>query len=94
MSSGLEFTILQPTNYMLAQRLRPAFEHGGLRLSWSLERCQSLVDLEGHHRGRTVRAPRRANACRTTYEFGLAGEVHRSRPRPHHLRRYRTIHPR
>lgn len=45
LSSGLEFTILQPTNYMLAHRLKPAFERGVFELSWSLERRQSLVEL-------------------------------------------------
>lgn len=45
LSSGLEFTILQPANYMLPHRLKPAFEQGVFRLSWSLERHQSLVDL-------------------------------------------------
>ena len=45
LSSGLEFTILQPSNYMLPLRLRPVFERGLFRLSWSLERRQSLVDL-------------------------------------------------
>ena len=45
LSSGLEFTILQPSNYMLPPRLRPVFERGLFRLSWSLERRQSLVDL-------------------------------------------------
>jgi uncharacterized protein YbjT (DUF2867 family) len=41
----LEFTILQPANYMLAHRLLPAFEHGVFRLSWSLDRYQSMVAL-------------------------------------------------
>ena len=45
LSSGLEFTILQPANYMLAHRLKPAFERGLFRLSWSLERFQSMVAL-------------------------------------------------
>jgi uncharacterized protein YbjT (DUF2867 family) len=45
LSSGLEFTILQPSNYMLPLKLRPAFEEGIFKLSWSLERRQSLVDL-------------------------------------------------
>ncbi|AMM18949.1 nucleoside-diphosphate sugar epimerase [Frondihabitans sp. PAMC 28766] len=44
LSSGLTFTILQPTNYMLAHRLTPAFERGVFELSWSLDRLQSLVD--------------------------------------------------
>jgi uncharacterized protein YbjT (DUF2867 family) len=45
LSSGLEFTILQPSNYMLPVRLRPAFDKGVFELPWSLERRQSLVDL-------------------------------------------------
>ena len=45
LSSGLEFTILQPSNYMLPLKLRPVFEAGVFRLSWSLHRLQSLVDL-------------------------------------------------
>ena len=45
LSSGLEFTILQPSNYMLAHRLKSAFEKGVFRLSWALDRYQSLVDL-------------------------------------------------
>jgi len=44
-SSGLEFTILQPSNYMLPLKLKPAFAEGIFRLSWSLERRQTLVDL-------------------------------------------------
>ena len=45
LSSGLEFTVLQPTNFMLPMRLKPAFENGVFRLSWALDRHQSLVDL-------------------------------------------------
>jgi uncharacterized protein YbjT (DUF2867 family) len=45
LSSGLEFTILQPTNYMLAHRLKPVFERGVFELSWSLDRKQSLVEI-------------------------------------------------
>ena len=45
LSSGLEFTILQPTNFMVPMRLRAAFEHGVFRLTWTLERYQSLVDI-------------------------------------------------
>lgn len=44
-SSGMEFTILQPANYMLRHRLTPAFEEGVFRLSWALDRYQSMVDL-------------------------------------------------
>jgi uncharacterized protein YbjT (DUF2867 family) len=46
LSSGLEFTILQPANYMLPHRLKPAFEQGIFRLSWSLDRLQSMVALD------------------------------------------------
>jgi uncharacterized protein YbjT (DUF2867 family) len=46
LSSGLEFTILQPSNYMLPHRLKPVFEQGVFYLSWSLERYQSMVDLD------------------------------------------------
>jgi uncharacterized protein YbjT (DUF2867 family) len=45
LSSGLEFTILQPSNYMLPLKLRPAFERGVFELSWALDRRQSMVDL-------------------------------------------------
>ncbi len=45
LSSGLEFTILQPANYMLPHRLRPVFERGVFELAWSLDRQQSLVDV-------------------------------------------------
>lgn len=46
LASDLEFTILQPSNYMLPLKLRPAFERGVFELSWSLDRLQSLVDLD------------------------------------------------
>lgn len=45
LSSGLEFTILQPSNYMLPLKLKAVFERGVFELSWSLERRQSMVDL-------------------------------------------------
>ncbi len=45
LSSGLEFTILQPANYMLPLKLRPVFERGVFELSWSLQRRQTMVDL-------------------------------------------------
>lgn len=43
--SGLDYTILQPSNYMLPLKLQPVFERGVFELSWSLERRQSMVDL-------------------------------------------------
>ena len=76
-SSGMEFTILQPANYMLRHRLLPAFTEGVFRLSWALDRYQSMVDLgdvtevaaavladSGHHAGATYElvAPGRCTA--------------------------------
>lgn len=46
LSSGLDFTILQPSNYMLPLKLKPVFERSVFELSWSLERRQSMVDLD------------------------------------------------
>lgn len=46
LSSGLEYTILQPANYMLASRMKAVFEEGVFRLAWSLDRRQSMVDLD------------------------------------------------
>lgn len=46
LSSGLEFTILQPANYMLPHRLTSVFQEDVFRLSWSLDRLQSMVDLD------------------------------------------------
>ena len=44
-SSGLEYTILQPAIYMAPRRFTRIFETGVLRAGWSLDRHQSLVDL-------------------------------------------------
>lgn len=46
LASDLDFTILQPTNYMLPLKLRPAFSRNVFELSWALDRRQSLVDLD------------------------------------------------
>ena len=46
LSSGLEFTILQPSNYMLPFRMKSVFEEGVFRLTWSLDRLQSMVAVE------------------------------------------------
>lgn len=45
LSSGLEFTILQPTIYMAPRRFNAVIEKGVLRAGWSLDRVQSLVDI-------------------------------------------------
>ena len=44
-SSGLEFTILQPTIYMAPRRFGPVLRSGVLNTAWSLDRRQSLVDI-------------------------------------------------
>ena len=46
LSCGLEFTILQPSNYMLPHRVWPVFAGEPFRLAWALDRRQSMVDLE------------------------------------------------
>ena len=43
--SGLEFTVLQPTIYMAPRRFKPAMQSGELKVGWSLDRLQSLVDI-------------------------------------------------
>ena len=44
--SGLDFTILQPADYMQVLRCQRAFETGELQLAWNVDRRQSVVDLE------------------------------------------------
>lgn len=43
--SGLEYTILQPTNYMLPLKLKPVFADNIFHFSWDFDRLQSMVDL-------------------------------------------------
>ena len=45
-ASGLNYTILQPANFMTTFELLPAFTEGVYKQGWSLDRRQSLVDLE------------------------------------------------
>ncbi len=44
--SGLNFTILQPSDYMQVLRYARAFETGEFVLAWSLDRRQSVVDVD------------------------------------------------
>ena len=44
-SSGLEYTILQPTIYMAPRRFGPVLATGELKVGWALDRLQSLVDI-------------------------------------------------
>ena len=46
LKSGMEYTILQPCNYILPLRRRSVFADGIFKLSWALERYQSMVDLD------------------------------------------------
>ncbi|MFJ8799327.1 SDR family oxidoreductase [Streptomyces sp. NPDC102487] len=72
-SSGVEFTILQPANYMLRHRLVPAFQEGVFRLSWSLDRYQSMVDVDDVAQvAAAVLADPRAHAG-ATYELVAPG---------------------
>jgi len=44
--SGLNFTILQPADYMQVIRYQHAFEHGELLVGWNPQRRHSVVDVE------------------------------------------------
>ncbi len=44
--SRLQFTILQPADYMQVLRYPAAFEHGEFQIAWNRDRRQSVVDLE------------------------------------------------
>ena len=44
--SGLNFTILQPADFMQTIRYLHAFEHGELTVAWSPDRRHSVVDVE------------------------------------------------
>ena len=46
LASGLEYTILQPANYMLPSRMKAVFEESVFRLAWALDKRQSMVDLD------------------------------------------------
>ena len=78
LSSGLEFTILQPSNYMLPLKLRPAFERGVFELSWALDRRQSVVDLgDVTDVARTVLTDSERHAG-ATYELVAPGRLPRT----------------
>lgn len=69
LSSGLEYTILQPANYMMPSRMKAVFEEGVFRLAWALDRRQSMVDLEDVAEvvARVLGAPERHGGA--TYEL-------------------------
>lgn len=73
LSSGLEFTILQPSNYMSPLKLRPVFEKGVFRLSWSLDRYQSLVDIGDVAEVATMALTDSARHAGATYELVAPG---------------------
>jgi uncharacterized protein YbjT (DUF2867 family) len=79
--SGLNFTILQPADYMQVLRYARAFETGEFVLAWSLDRRQSVVDVEdiaevaakvllegAPHYGATYELS--APGCFTAYDIG------------------------
>ena len=73
LSSGLDFTILQPTNYMLAHRLVPAFERGVFELTWSLDRRQSLVEIGDIAEAAAIVLTDSARHLGATYELASPG---------------------
>ena len=73
LSSGLAFTILQPANYMLPFRMRPVFEEGVFRLTWALERQQSMVDLDDVAEVATLVLREPAQHAAATYELASPG---------------------
>lgn len=73
LASDLEFTILQPSNYMLPLKLRPAFEWGVFELSWSLLRRQSLVDLDDVTEVAAMALPDSRRHAAATYELVAPG---------------------
>lgn len=73
LSSGMDFTILQPANYMLAHRLQPAFAHNVFRLSWSLDRYQSLVALDDVAEVAASVLTNLAHHAGATYELAAPG---------------------
>ena len=85
LSSGLEFTILQPSNYMLPLKLRPVFERGVFELSWSLERRQSLVDLGDVTDVACLVLTDSERHAGATYELVGTGPLHGARAGRHHL---------
>lgn len=72
-TSGLDFTILQPANYMLPLKLRPVFERDVFELSWSLARRQSMVDLGDVAEAAETVLTDAATHCGATYELTAPG---------------------
>lgn len=73
LAAGLEFTILQPSNYMLPLKLQPPFTRGVFELSWSLERRQSLVDLDDVTDVAVMTLTNSARHAAATYELVAPG---------------------
>jgi uncharacterized protein YbjT (DUF2867 family) len=80
-SAPINFTILQPSDYLQVQRIKGAFETQKLVMAWSLNSRQSVVDLEDvtevaakvllegeTHYGATYELS--APGCFTAYEIG------------------------
>lgn len=71
--SGLEYTILQPTNYMLPLKLRSAFSEGVFKFSWDFQRLQSMVDLDDLAEVVTMIAHDPVRHAAATYELSSVG---------------------
>ena len=73
LSSGLEFTILQPANYMLRHRLLSPFQNGVFRLSWALDRYQSMVHVGDVAEVAALVLANSADHVGATYELAAPG---------------------
>jgi uncharacterized protein YbjT (DUF2867 family) len=71
--SGLNFTILQPSDYMLPLLLFPAFKTGVFELSWDLSRRQAMIDLHDLAEVVVTVARERESHFGATYELTAPG---------------------
>jgi uncharacterized protein YbjT (DUF2867 family) len=94
--SGINFTILQPSDYMMPMLVRPAFSKGVFELSFDLKRRQAMIDLEdladvstkvlsegAHHWGATYELT--APGAYSAYDF--ASSIAKATGRPIDVRR-------
>ena len=92
LSSGLEFTILQPTNYMLPHPAATGLRTRRLR-AVLVARSQTVARRRRRHRrGRRDGARRHRSHAGATYELASTRPLHRARPRRDHRRGGRQAH--
>jgi uncharacterized protein YbjT (DUF2867 family) len=70
--SKLNFTILQPTNYILPAWFQPVFNTGVFRLWWSMDRRQSIIILEDYAEAATKVICEGSKHYSATYELSSA----------------------